>query len=130
VANKFKGEVSFNPGEKDYTLRYSANALCELEDALEMGVNAVATQLANPDSMRLKMVRVVFWAGLRDHHPDVTLLQAGEIITDLSLTKAMGLISSAFQLAFQDESKAHPPQPGKKSPGTVTVGSAGTGLQS
>ena len=128
MANRMKGEVSFKSGEREYILRYSANALCELEDALEMGVNAVASQLADPESMRLKMVRVVFWAGLRDHHPDITLIQAGEIITDLSLTKAMGLVSSAFQLAFQDDSKAHPPQPGKKSPEVKAA--AGTGLQS
>jgi hypothetical protein len=128
VANKFKGDVSFETGEKTYTMRFSANALCELEDALEMGVNAVAKQLANPESMRLKMVRVVFWAGLRDHHPEITLHQAGEIITDVSLTQAMGVVSKAFELAFQDNSKAHPQKPGQKGP--VVKGEAGTGLQS
>lgn len=129
MANKFRGDVSFESGGQTYTMRFSANALCELEDALEMGVNAVASQLANPESMRLKMVRVVFWAGLRDHHPEITLHQAGEIITDVSLTAAMGLVSKAFELAFQDNSKTHPPQPGKKSP-EVKSGSAGTGLLS
>jgi hypothetical protein len=128
LANRFKGEVAFEAGEASYTMRFSANALCELEDALEMGVNTVATQLANPESMRLKMVRVVFWAGLRDHHPDITLHQAGEIITDVSLTKAMGLVSRAFELAFQDNSKTHPQKPGQKSP--AAKGEAGTGLLS
>ena len=128
MANKFKGDVSFDAGEKTYTMRFSANALCEIEDALGMGVNAVATQLANPESMRLKMVRVVFWAGLRDHHPEITLHQAGEIITDVSLTKSMALVSQSFQLAFQDNSKAHPQKPGQKSP--AAKGEAGTGLLS
>ncbi len=128
MANKLKGEVSFQSGEKTYTMRFSANALCELEDALEMGVNTVATQLANPESMRLKMVRVVFWAGLRDHHPEITLHQAGEIITDVSLTAAMGLVSKAFELAFQDNSKAHPQRPGSKSP--AVKGEVGTGMLS
>lgn len=128
MANKFKGDVSFESGEKTYTMRFSANALCELEDALEMGVNAIATHLANPESMRWKMVRVVFWAGLRDHHQEITLHQAGEIITDISPTAAMGLISKAFELAFQDNSKAHPPKPGQKSP--AVKGEAGTGLLS
>jgi hypothetical protein len=109
-------------------MRFSANALCELEDAIGMGVNAVATQMSDPSTMRLTMVRTVFWAGLRDHHPDITLHQAGEIITDLSLTKAMELVSKAFELAFQDNSKAHPQKPGQKSPAISAA--AGTGLPS
>lgn len=125
MANKFKGDVSFESGDKTYTMRYSANALCELEDALDMGVNAIATRLANPESMRWKMVRVVFWAGLRDHHQEITLHQAGEMITDISATAAMELISKAFELAFQDNSKAHPQKPGQKGP--AAKAEAGTG---
>lgn len=128
MANKFRGDVSFESFEKTYTMRFSANALCEMEDALGMGVNAVATKLANPESMRLTMVRSVFWAGLHDHHPEITLRQAGEIITDISLTAAMGLVSKAFELAFQDNSKTHPQKPGQKSP--AMKGEAGTGLLS
>jgi len=128
VANKFKGDVSFESGEKTYTMRFSANALCEIEEALGMGINTVSNLLADKETMRLKMVRVVFWAGLRDHHPETTLHQAGEIITDLSLGEAMLLVSKAFQLAFQDNSQAHPQKPGQKSPATKSA--AGTGLQS
>lgn len=129
MANRFKGEVSFDCGDKPYIMRFSANALCELEDALGMGVNAVATQMSDPSTMRLTMVRTVFWAGLRDHHPDVTLHQAGEIITDLSLTKAMELVSKAFELAFQGNDNPRPQKPGQKSP-AVQSGTVGTGLPS
>jgi hypothetical protein len=129
VANRFKGDVSFDAGGKSYTMRFSANALCELEDATGMGINALLTILADPAKMRLKMVRAVLWAGLQDHHPDVTLHQAGEIITDLSLTKAMDLAGKSFELAFQDTSKSVPPKPGK-SPAKLDETQAGTGLVS
>lgn len=128
MANRFKGEVTFEAGEKSYTMRFSANALCELEDAIGMGVNSVAIQLADPASLRLKMVRAVFWAGLRDHHPEITLLQAGEIVTDLSLTKSMEMVSKAFELAFQDNSKSRPQKPAAKTEAVGTAG--GTGLLS
>lgn len=128
MANRFKGEVSFRAGDIEYTMRFSANALCELEDAIGMGVNAVATQLADPSSLRLKMVRSVFWAGLRDRHPDMTIKHAGDLITELSLTKAMELVSDAFTLAFAREAEAHPPQPGEAGP--AKTDQAGTGSAS
>lgn len=130
MANRFKGEVPFEANEKTYTMRFSANALCELEGVTGIGVNAVANQIANPETLRLTMVRAVFWAGLRDHHPEITLHQAGEIITDISLTKAMELVSKSFELAFQDNSKSVPQKPGRTSPAKLDENAAGTGLAS
>lgn len=131
MANKFKGDVSFDAGGRSFTMRFSANALCELEDATGMGINALLTVLADPAKMRLKMVRAVLWAGLQDHHPDVTLHQAGEIITDLSLTKAMDLAGKSFELAFQDTSKSVPQKPAQTgSAKSMTQTPTGTGLAS
>lgn len=129
MANKLKGEVSFEVGEKSYTMRFSANALCELEDATDMGINAVASQISDPANLRLKTVRAVFWAGLRDHHPEMTLHQAGEIVTEITLPKALELVGSAFELAFQEEPKARPSKPGPASPAKKET-AAGTGLLS
>lgn len=129
MANKFKGDISFDVNGKSYTMRFSANALCELEDATGMGINALLAQLSDPASMRLKMVRAVLWAGLRDHHSDVTLHQAGEIITDLTLPRAMELASKSFELAFQDTSKSVPPKPAQTGSAKSTI-QVGTGLPS
>ncbi len=117
MANVHKGEVGFDLEGKPYTLRFSANALCELEDALDCGINAVAAQLSKPESLRLKTVRAVFWAGLQDRHPQVTLQEAGEMVTALTLQGALGLIGQGLSAAFpqvdgvEGDTKQRPPQP-------------------
>lgn len=128
MANPVKGEVSFEANEKVYKMRFSANALCELEDQVGMGINAIATQLADPNNLRLKTVRAVFWASLLDYHPDITLRQAGDLVTEINMTEALKLITKAFELTFQDAPKVRPPKPGSVSPANKEA--AGTGLLS
>jgi hypothetical protein len=128
LANKNRGEVSFEANEKSYTMRFSANALCELEDVLNMGVNDVAEQMSKPKNLRIKTVRGIFWAGLRDYHPEITIQQAGELIQDITLPRCLELIGKAFNLAFQDSTKVRPQQPGPTVPAKIEA--AGTGLLS
>jgi hypothetical protein len=130
LANKLKGEVSFEANDQSYTMRFSTNALCELEDALDMGINAVAEQLSKPDTLRLKTVRAVFWAGLRDHHPGMTVDDAGNLVSDITMPKALELIGKAFELTFQDAPKVRPPKPGQVAGPASKAPSAGTGLLS
>lgn len=130
MANKNKGEVSFEVNEKSYTMRFSANALCELEDVLNMGVNDVAEQMAKPKNLRIKTVRGIFWAGLRDCHPEITITQAGELIQDLTLPRCLELIGKAFTLAFQDSTKSRPQQPTVKTEAVGKAEAVGTGLLS
>ena len=44
MGNPYKGEVQFTAGGKSYTLYFSINAMCELEEALGDGI----VQLASP----------------------------------------------------------------------------------
>lgn len=114
MANPQKGEVEFDAGGQKWTLAFSVNALCELEDELGMGVNEIAEQMGDVKKMRIKFMRAVLWAGLRDHHPEIDLKTAGELIRELSFAKSMETIGQGFALAFpQPEGKgADPPQPG------------------
>ena len=121
MTNRVKGEVPLKAGDRTYTLRFSANAICELEDQLDMGINQIAKQMADPEAMRMKTVIAVVWAGLRDHHPDITLAQAGEIITDASLIGSMEAVSEAFTVAF-GEKEVDPTQPGRKRPEKTSPG--------
>lgn len=132
MANPHKGEVDFEITNTDgaaqtYTLRFSANALCELEDVLDMGINVIATQLSDVKDLRLKTVRAVFWAGLRDHHPGVTLREAGEIVTSMTLPVALEVVAKAFTAAFPEPpTKADPPPP-VPSAGPAKIAAGGTG---
>lgn len=103
MANPHRGEVSFDLDGQTYTLSFSANALCELEDLLNLGVNEITVRLSQSDKLRIKTVRAVFWAALTDHHPDVTVKDAGMMLTRLTVAKAIELIAQAFSRAFPDQ---------------------------
>lgn len=107
MANKFKGEVKVTAGEQEYTLRFDMNALVELEDATGMPVPKLALSFGDPEQMSYKLLRSMFWAGLLHHHPDVTVEEAGRIMSEIDLLEVIEKISEAFAAAFNvDEKKA------------------------
>lgn len=105
MANPHRGEVSFEAEGTEYTLQYSNNALVELEDRLDRGIVDISSELLSwakdPKRIRLGTIRAVLWAGLREHHPEVDLRAAGEIITKAGgVLEITGLIGEAFSRAF------------------------------
>jgi len=109
MSNPTRGSVTFEADGKTYTLHYSTNALCELESLAGESVMRIAAQMADSDGVRLGMVRNLIWAGLRDHHPEVTVEDAGRIMDALGLDKAGSLVAEAFILAFPQATKAGGP---------------------
>jgi hypothetical protein len=128
MANSVKGEVSveadgetkgitFEPHSDRlpenlrgrYTLLFSINALCELEEKMGGAVTDIASLAMG--GKRFTTIRNVFWAGLRDYHPDITLQDAGRIITAIGLEKADEAIGLAFGLTFPETKAAAPPLP-------------------
>ena len=108
MANPSKGEVALEAGGKAYKLCFSANALCELEDALDMPIEQIGVALSDPKLRRIKTVRACLWAGLTEFQPDITIKQAGEIVQELSLVKAMVLVGEAMTLAFPEQASGVP----------------------
>jgi hypothetical protein len=100
MANAARGEAAFEIEGKTYTLSFSINALCELEDAMGEGVTAVTRRLSDESKLRLRDVRTVFWAGLRDHHPEIDLAGAGNLMTALGQVEAIEIVGKALALAF------------------------------
>lgn len=124
MANPHRGEVAFKAGDAEYKLSFSINALCELEDALGEGVNAVAAQLSDPASVRIKTVRAVLWAGLLDNHSGLSLDDAGRIMSDAGVPATMQAIGRAFAAAFPEpkgEAKANGSRPPKAGNGSRSV---------
>lgn len=121
MANSHRGEVSFECEGQNYILSFTTNALCELEDALNLGIAEISEILSDPKRLRMKYVRAVIWAGLTDKHPQITIKEAGLIVGVIGLQKAIDLMSRGFSLAFPDggEGQKNPPK-----------GRAGTGRAS
>lgn len=115
MANKNKGEVEFKAGGETYKLRFSIDSLCELEDLSGKGIAALAQELSDPAKVSIKLMRQVFWAGLRDNHPDINLKAAGELIVEAGgMLPVAELVGQAFTLAFpqrdDDTTTAERPQ--------------------
>jgi hypothetical protein len=116
VSNPIKGETSFVADGKTFTLKYSSDAGVQLEDALDKGIIEIVAELQswqkNPSKVRLGFIRSMFWAGLRDHHPEVDLKAAGDLMSAAGgLPGAFTLIGAAIAEAFpQAETKDTRPQ--------------------
>jgi hypothetical protein len=89
------GEVGFEADGKRYTLCFSVNAICELEDALDISFEEIRTF-----KKKTKLGRAMFWAAMTDNHPDLTLKDAGKIMAAVGDTRSSELVMQAFSLAF------------------------------
>lgn len=125
MANAHRGELAFDVEGKEYTLHFSANAICELEDKLDRSFLSISKDLAaastDPTQIRMSTLRAIFWSGLRDHHPDIDLQIAGELMIKAGgLAKAMDMISEAFTRAFPaaETKAARPPKGVQRKNGT------------
>lgn len=99
MANPHRGQVSLVAGDATYKLCFSANALCELEDLTGETVGAITEKL-NGAGASMTLIRALVWAALQDHHPEVDIKAAGNIITLAGMAACMEAIGKAFELAF------------------------------
>ena len=101
MANPARGEMAFMVGDEAYTLQFSTNAICELEDYLDKGLNVIVANME-----RLTTVRAMLWAGLRAKHPNVTIKQAGDIIDRCGMAEVTDVIGKALTAAFPSPDEA------------------------
>lgn len=92
-----KGTVAFTAEGQGYTLLLDFNALCDLSDELP-GLMGGGQELKDP-----RQIRAVFHAGLKRHHPDLTVEEAGDIIQAVGVAQAAGILGRAFQASFGSE---------------------------
>lgn len=116
MPNPAKGEVALRVGETDYTLRLSINAICEAEALLDKTVNEIIASLD-----RVSTMRALLWAGLREHHKDVSLFDAGDIIGAAGADVVGAKIGEAIKAAFpQAEEGARPPKAARAGTGNAS----------
>ena len=106
MTNLTKGEVSLEVGSERLTLKYDINALCELEDALDKGIPELAILFSDVKKIRLKDLRVVFWAGLIHSRPELTIKEAGELISSAGgMMPVMDAVGRALSETFPSGSE-------------------------
>lgn len=137
MSNSFQPEVKFEAAGKSYTLVFTENSFCSLEDitgrgwpdlAFEMKAWAPPTdengkvipeepeaEAARVKLFRLSLVRALLWAGLQEHHDKVTLKQAGRLIGSVGgMAQAMALICEAMAKSFPQEQQPNPQDAAKE----------------
>ncbi len=119
-ANRAKGEAGFDVEGQTYVLVFNVNALCEVEYVLDMATDRILKALAV--SPPLHVVRALLWGGLRQHHPDIDLIGAGDLIERAGGPgPALDKIGEALVSAFPEADETENPRKGAR---------AGTGLRS
>lgn len=101
TANPLKGEVSRVIAGETYTLLFSIDVLCAVEDRFDKGIAQLAAIILR--TQRLGIVRALLHAGLAAHHPQLTEAQAGELIVELKIPDACDWIAQGLKVAFGDD---------------------------
>lgn len=116
MANQHKGGVDFSVGDKSYTLRLTANDLCELESVTDMKAPAAVGELLatlQTASVDYRLLRALLWAGLNRNHK-MTIEQCGDLIDEAGLkavTTAIGKLIVATWPAPEEHEGTAPPNP-------------------
>jgi hypothetical protein len=67
---------SFTVDNKEYTIKYNFNTICDLEEASNLSIS----QIFQNDRIGLNTVRLVIWAGLKWQDHGITKQRVGNIL--------------------------------------------------
>lgn len=109
MANRERGEVALEAGGKTYILRLSYNAIADIEDLMDKGIDEISAMLRDPKDFRISTWRAVLWGALHEMQPDVDLLGAGEIMGKAGVAAVVAKLGEAMTLAFP-EHEENPPK--------------------
>jgi len=95
MANELQGEVDLRIGDKTYTLKFTRNAMADVESLF--GGRPFNEVLADRS---VSVLRACLWAGLKRHHSGIDLLAAGDLMDEADDAAVGAAIGKAVQLAF------------------------------
>lgn len=114
MANPHRGDVDLVAGGETYRLRLDINAIAELEEHTGQSINEIAAALNDTATMRMSLARAVFWGATRSTHPELSISDAGDIMSEAGFAKAMEAVGAAFLRAFPEaDESARPRKAGK-----------------
>lgn len=94
MANKQKNEVSIML-DKKRTIRFTLNALAEIEDALGVPLSKLSEV-----ELGVKTVRTMLWAGLLHEDETLTEKQVGNWVDFDNLEEVQTKVTEAFSMAM------------------------------
>jgi hypothetical protein len=111
-ATKAEQTVVLDDGRK-LQFVYDVNSWIDISDELGMEVPDIIAKLtdkANPPS--LKVQRVIIWGGLRKHHSEMSIRDAGEVMVEaaVAMEKALGGSLPQAEEGTSADDEADPPR--------------------
>lgn len=95
MANQQRGEMSLEMGGKNYTLRPSFGALCEIEERLDTSIPTLIVAFEQGD-IRIKRMATIIWAGMWAYDPKTvpSIVAVGEMILEEGLMSIINQVDS------------------------------------
>ncbi|WP_136441634.1 GTA-gp10 family protein [Pacificoceanicola onchidii] len=121
MSNPIRGKIDFDVDGETYSLQYTANGMCELEDAVGCTAMAFLNKLesAGEANLSFKDIRLLFWAGLQEHHPNMSVREAGALMTKAGgIAAAMEMTGKAVADSMPKPDASAGKPKGKKKKGT------------
>lgn len=110
MANPAKGEVDFVVGERTLILKLGHNARAEISGLMGKRFGDVVAEMDD------ESFRAVIWAGLRQHQPNLTLIDVGDILDEVGDEYAADRLHEAGELAKPKGKGESPSQAPKSDP--------------
>ena len=122
-ANKERGELAIVVGDQTYVLKLTSNAMCEMEAASGRSVVQLMTTLQGGAGGNLTDTRWWLWGMLRAHHPQLTILDVGDLMDQLGIAAVNAKLHQVFGLNTEEAPTAGPSNgnPPGAQPGTGGV---------
>lgn len=106
--------ATLQAGGTTYSLSFSMRAMCALEDALNRSAPGVVIEMMkagnDPQALRMKTLRTLLWAMLRDNHPEIDEEGASDIATAAGAMVTMEAVMAAATAAFPAPKKGAQPK--------------------
>lgn len=103
MANHLKGEVLLEAGGEQFTFRLGVNEMIAVQDALGLADDDAKFLVALSNLRSFKSVRTIVHCGLLRAHPDITVDQAGDIVTEVGIARVGEVIQEALRWALPEQ---------------------------
>lgn len=111
MANRERGEVSFEASGQTWTLKVGTNTMCDLEEQTGKAIAEIGELLGSKQGGRITLMRQVFCAALQSYHEGLSPKDCGDLIDQIGMVAAAQKIGEAFQAAFPKAKEGSPRPP-------------------
>lgn len=101
MVNKHRGEAAITINGENYRFVYTIGTICDIEAAERQPIHLVMEKLSHGFASTMC---ILVWAGLREHHSDITVAEARDVtvnlIAEVGAKRAGEIIGDAVAAAF------------------------------